>query len=203
MGAFNRSLPLPMAGPLPGPAFLKKSLRRLRFVQRRYSVHKGRRTKQKLARLHEKVANQRKDFGHQTSTKLMGENQSLAIEDLNVAGMVQNHKLARSIADAGWGSFVAMLQYKAAWYGKNLLRIGRFEPSSKCCSVCGGINKNLTLQERRWTCGGCGAVLDRDVNAALNIKNFALRKYGSGTDRKTRNELPTGVGVLTSEAHAL
>ena len=116
--------------------------------------------------------------------------------------MVQNHKLARSIADAGWGSFVTMLQYKAAWYGKNLLRIGRFDPSSKCCSACGRSNKDLTLQERGWTCG-CGAVLHRDVNAAINIKNFALRNYLSGTDRKTRNELPTRVGVLTSEAHAL
>jgi putative transposase len=122
---------------------------------------------------------------------------------LNVAGLVKNPKLARSISDAGWSTFVTMLQYKAEWYGKTILRIGRFEPSSKYCHLCGSKNKDLTLQDRQWTCPGCGTLLDRDVNAAINIKNFALKPILSGTDRKNRNELPTLVGVLTSEAPTL
>jgi putative transposase len=183
------------------PAFLKRSLSKLKYTQRRYSKYKGKRTKYKLAAIHEKVANQRKDFLHKTSTKLIRENQSIAIEDLNIAGMVKNHKLARSISDAGWGEFVRQLEYKADWYGKNIIRIGRFEPSSKTCSVCGNINKELTLQDREWTCSGCETVLDRDVNAAINIKNFALKNYLSVERRlKNRNELPQLRGVLTSEA---
>jgi putative transposase len=123
----------------------------------------------------------------------------LAIENLNINGMMANHKLAGAVSDVGWYSFIEMLKYKADWYGKNILQIGRFEPSSKTCSNCGTINKELTLSDREWTCK-CGALLDRDINAAINIKNFALRNYLSGTDRKNQNKLPTLVGVLTSEA---
>jgi putative transposase len=115
--------------------------------------------------------------------------------------MVKNHRLALSINDAGWGMFVSMLEYKAEWYGKNILRIGRFDPSSKTCNVCGSINKELTIANRVWTCSNCGTVLDRDVNAAINIKTFALKKHLSAEHRlENRNELPTMVGVLTSEA---
>jgi putative transposase len=183
------------------PAFLKQSLSKLKYTQRKYSKHKGKQTKYKLAAIHEKVANQRKDFLHKASTQLIRENQSIAIEDLNIAGMVKNHKLARSISDAGWGEFVRQLEYKAEWYGKNIIRIGRFDPSSKICSNCGSINKELTLQDREWTCNDCETVLDRDVNAAINIKNFALKNHLSAEHRlKNRNELPTLVGVMTSEA---
>ena len=113
--------------------------------------------------------------------------------------MMKNHKLAGAIADVGWGSFVNMLEYKANWYGKNILRIGRFEPSSKCCSVCGRVNKELTLKDREWTCV-CGSVLNRDANAAINIKSFALRNYLSvERRRKNQDELPTMVGVLIPE----
>lgn len=94
-----------------------------------------------------------------------------------------------------------MLEYKAEWYGKNILKIGRFEPSSKLCSCCGNINKELTLKDREWTCSGCSRLLDRDVNASINIKNFALKNHLSVEHRlKNRNELPTLVGVPTSEA---
>ena len=182
------------------PKFLRKAQSKLKFTQSKYSKHKGKRTKKKVALLHEKVANQRKDFLHKVSTKLIRENQSIAIENLNVKGMMQNHKLAGAISDCGWGTFVEMLEYKAAWYGKNVLKIGRFEPSSKCCSVCGNINKELTLADREWTCKGCGTLLNRDVNAAVNIKNFALKKMSVGCTLKNRNELPTLVGVMTSEA---
>lgn len=182
------------------PKFLKKKMDKLKYVQSKYSKNKGKRTRKKLAKLHEKVANQRLDFLHKVSTKLIRDNQTIALETLNIKGMVKNHNLAQSIADVSWGMFTQMLEYKAEWYGTNIIRIGTFEPSSKTCSCCGYINKELKLSDREWKCNGCGVVHDRDINAALNIKNFALRNYVSGTDTKNRNELPTLVGVLTYEA---
>lgn len=185
------------------PKFLRNSLSKLKYLQRKFSKYKGKRTKDKLSKLHEKIANQRKDFLHKASSKLISDNQTICIENLNVKGMMANHKLAQSISDCGWGMFVDMLEYKSEWYGVNLLKIGRFEPSSKMCSCCGSINKELTLKDREWTCSKCGTLLDRDVNAAINIKNFALRNYVSGTDTKNRNELPTLVGVMTSESPSI
>ena len=164
------------------PKFLKKSLGRLKYTQSKYSKNKGKRTRKKLARLHEKVANQRLDFLHKVSTKLIRDNQTIALETLNIEGMVKNHSLAQSIADVSWGTFTRMLKYKAEWYGVNIIRIGTFEPSSKTCSDCGYIHKELELSDREWTCVECGVNHDRDINAALNIKNFALRNHVSGTD---------------------
>ena len=185
------------------PKYLRKAQSKLKYVQRKYSKHKGKRTKQKLAILHEKVANQRKDFLHKTSSELIKNHDSLAIEDLAVKNMVKNHNLAQSISDAGWSTFVTMLEYKAEWYGKNILKIGRFEPSSKLHANCGHINKELTLSDREWTCPKCGEVVSRDMNAAINIKSFALKNILSGTDRKNQGELPTLVGVLIPEAHPI
>ena len=185
------------------PKYLRKSESKLKYIQRKYSKYKGKRTKHKLAKLHEKVANRRKDFLHKQSSKLVKDNHSIAIEDLNVKGMMKNHCLAKSISDVGWSMFTTMLEYKCEWYGGNLLKIGRFEPSSKTCSNCGTVNKALTLKDREWTCNSCGVIHDRDINAAVNIKNFALRNYVSGTDTKTRNELSTLVEVLTSEAQPI
>ncbi len=149
--------------------------------------------------LHEKVANQRSNFLHQITKKLVVENQTIALEDLNVSGMIKNHKLAQSIADVSWGKFGELINYKAEWYGSNIIKIGRFEPSSRM-SDCGQVNKELSLKDRVWTCKHCGNTYDRDIQAAKNIKKFALRNHVSGTDTKTRNELPTLVGVLTCEA---
>jgi len=185
------------------PKFLRKAQSKLKYVQRKYSKHKGKRTKQKLAILHEKVANQRKDFLHQTSSELIKNHESIAIEDLAVSNMVKNHNLAQSISDAGWSTFVTMLEYKAEWYGKNILKIGRFEPSSKLHANCGHINKELTLSDREWTCSKCGEVVSRDLNAAINIKSFSLKNILSGTDRKNQGKLPTLVGALTLEAHPI
>ena len=184
------------------PKLLKKSMSKLKFVQHKFSRNKGKRTKHKLALLHEKVANQRKDFLHKVSKKLIVENQTIALETLKVKNMVKNHNLAQSISDASWGTFVTMLEYKAEWYGVNIIRIGTFEPSSKMCT-CGSINKELKLSDRVWTCQSCHTTHDRDILAANNIKKFALRNYVSGTDTKTRGELPTLVGVLTREAATL
>ena len=186
------------------PKFLRKAQSKLKYVQRKYSKHKGKRTKKRLALLHEKVVNKRKDFLHKVSTKLIRENQTIALETLAVKNMVKNHNLAQSISDASWSTFVSMLEYKADWYGKNILLIGQFSPSSKTCSNCGSINKELQLKDREWTCGSCSTVLDRDVNAAINIKSFALKNILSGEHRlKNQDELPTLVGVMTLEANPI
>ena len=182
------------------PKFLRNSISKLKYVQRKFSKKKGKRTKNKLAKLHEKVANQRKDFLHKVSTKLIRENQTICLETLAVKNMVKNHNLAQAISDVSWSTFVSMLEYKAEWYGKNILRIGQFAPSSKTCS-CGVINKDLKLSDREWTCKSCGTTHDRDILAACNIKSFALKNILSGEHRlKNQDELPTLVGVLTPEA---
>ena len=200
------------------PRYLNNALSKLKYVQTKYSKHKGQKTKYRLALLHETVTNQRKDFLQKLSTKLIRENQTICLEDLNIKGMSARCKpkqdedgkylpngqssksgLNKSINDASWGIFVEMLKYKAEWYGSNIIQIGRFEPSSKTCHVCGAINKDLTLKDRVWTCANCNTIHDRDVNAAINIKNFALKNYVSGMDTQTHSELPTLVGVLTYE----
>lgn len=187
------------------PKYLRKAQSKLKYLQRKYSKYKGKRTRRKLAKQHEKVANKRKDFLHKLSTKLIRENQTICLEDLNVKGMQKNHCLAQSISDVGWSTFVSMLEYKAEWYGVNILKIGRFDPSSKTCSECGSINKDLKLKDREWTCSSCSAMHDRDVNAARNIKSFALNNYNLSTGRRVKNqdELPTLVGVSTPEAHSV
>ena len=186
------------------PKNLRKAQSKLKYTQRKYSKNKGKRTKQRLALLHEKVVNKRKDFLHKTSTKLIRENQTICLEDLAVSDMVKNHNLAQAISDVSWSTFVTMLEYKADWYGKNILRIGRFAPSSKTCSCCGYINKELTLKDREWVCPKCNSVLDRDVNAAINIKSFALKNNLSGEHTlKNQGKLPTLVGALTLEAHPI
>ena len=186
------------------PKNLQKAQSKLKYVQRKYSKNKGKRTKQRLALLHEKVVNKRKDFLHKTSIKLIRENQTICLEDLAVSNMVKNHNLAQAISDVSWSTFVTMLEYKADWYGKNILRIGRFAPSSKTCSCCGTINKELTLKDREWTCSSCSTVLDRDINAAINIKSFALKNHLSVEHTlKNQGKLPTLVGALTLEAQPI
>lgn len=186
------------------PKYLRKAQSKLKYVQRKYSKYKGKRTKKKLAKLHEDVVNKRKDFLHKVSTKLIRENQTIALETLAVKNMVKNHNLAQAINDVSWSTFVSMLEYKADWYGKNILRIGQFTPSSKTCSNCGTINKELQLKDREWTCGSCGTHHDRDINAACNIKSFALKNILSGEHRlKNQEELPRLRGVLTPEAHPI
>ena len=112
---------------------------------------------------------------HKMSHELLSKYDTLCVEDLAVKNMMQNRKLSKSIGDAGWGLFFTMLKYKADWQGKNILEIGRFEPSSKQCNICGATNNNLKLSDRFWTCEN-GHTLDRDKNASMNVKRFAFYK---------------------------
>lgn len=186
------------------PKYFKKSLSKLKFMQRQVSKKKkgsGNRKKAqfKVAIQHEKIANQRKDFLHKLSTKLISENQALCFEDLNVKGMIKNHNLAQSISDAGWSMFVEMCKYKAQWKGKHILHIPTFEPSSKICSSCGHTKKDLKLSDREWTCI-CGIHHDRDINAAINIKNYCMKNISGEVHRKKPVELPTLVGAVKQES---
>ena len=163
------------------PRCLKKSLLQMKVMQRRLSrkqTGSNNRKKAKIvvSKLHEKIHNQRNDFQHKLSFRLVCENQAIALETLNVDGMLKNHTLAQHIADASWSSFVTQLEYKAQRLGKTILRIGQFEPSTKICSKCGYYNRDLTLADRDWVCPDCGSHHDRDINAAINIKKFALDK---------------------------
>ena len=156
------------------PKYLRKAERRLKKLQRRLSRKKkgsANRDKARLlvARQHEHVARQRSDFLHKLSYRLATQHGVVCLEDLNISGMLANHKLAKSIADSGWGMFGHFCEYKAEWYGSRVVRADRFYPSSKTCSICGCINHDLTLSDRFWTCGNCGAHHDRDENAAVNL----------------------------------
>jgi len=134
--------------------------------------------KEKLNLMHAQVANQRKDFMHKLSRKLVNENQVIVVEDLNIKGMIKNHKLAKSISDAGWYKFETFLKYKLEWQGKQLVKIDRFFASSKLCNHCGTKNIMLTLSDREWTCSKCNQKHDRDINASLNIRSEGMRVLG-------------------------
>jgi putative transposase len=157
------------------PKFLKEKLGKLKYVQSRYSRFRGKKNKLKLQKLHEKVRLQRKDFQHKLSSDIIKNHDTIALETLKVPNMLKNHCLAQAIADAAWSQFTTMLEYKANWYGKNIIRIGTFEPSSKLCSCCGHKKEDLVLADRNWTCSNCNTTHDRDINAAKNIKDIALK----------------------------
>ena len=161
--------------------YLRKSAKRLARLQRRLSrksKDSKRREKARIAvaRAHEKVANQRSDYLQKLSTTLIKENDLIAVEDLAVKNMTKNHSLAKSINDVSWGEFMRMLEYKAAWHKKVIVKIDRFYPSSQRCSVCGYRNADTKdLSVRKWVCPQCGTTHDRDVNAARNILAEGLR----------------------------
>lgn len=138
--------------------------------------------KEQISKLHAKIARQRKDFLDKLSHKLTRDNQveTICIEDLSIKNMQSQNQAPtnRIIGDLGWFNLTRMVQYKSDWYGKNFLKIGRFDPSSKTCNVCGNVYHELTLDERVWKCKKCGSEHDRDINAAKNIKDFALNKMG-------------------------
>jgi putative transposase len=159
------------------PRHYKKALKRLKRRQRELSrKQKGSKSRErargKVAKAHQKVVNQRQDFLHKLSYRLVNENQVIGLESLNVRGMMQNHKLAQSIASVGWSEFVRQLGYKGQRYGCDLVFAPPFYPSSKTCSTCGYRHRDLQLSEREWFCPDCGTSHDRDINAAINLRKY-------------------------------
>ena len=191
---------------------LKTNLKKLKYEQRQLSKKvKGSNSrlkqKSKLATVHEKVTNIRKDYLHKVSTEIIKNHDVICIEDLAVKNMMKNHKLAQAFSDVSLGTFYTMLEYKANWNDKVIVKIDRFFPSSKTCNVCNYINQDLTLKDREWTCKSCNTVHDRDFNASINIKKQGLKILsGSGIEsdikQKRSKALPLGES-MTSEAHPI
>ena len=161
--------------------FYKNKEQKLKKLQQQLSKKQNgsnnrNKLKIKLAKVHEKIRNQRLNYLHQITSKIVNENQIICIEDLNVNGMMQNHKLAKSIQELSLFEFRRQLEYKCRWYGRQLIIIDRFYPSSKTCHNCGYIYKGLRLSEREWVCPHCKSLIDRDYNASLNILNEGLKQ---------------------------
>lgn len=164
-----RYVPCPSSSPC-----LRRKMAQLKRAQRALS-RKQRDSKNRakarlrVAKIYQKISAIRNDFLHKFSTRLVRKNQTIVTEDLNVRGMLANHCLAQSIDDSGWGEFLRQLEYKCNWHGRTLVKIDRFYPSSKRCSECGFVKDSMPLDIRQWICSECGAVHDRDINAAKNI----------------------------------
>src|SRR5947207_4691535 len=156
------------------PRYFAKDEKKLAKAQRRHAKKKKgsknrNKARLKVAKIHAKITDRRRDYQHKLSTKIIRENQVVCVESLSVKNMVKNHCLAKAISDVGWSEFVKQLEYKAAWYGRTLVKIDKWYPSSKRCFDCGHILDSLTLDIRHWVCPECGVQHDRDLNAAQNI----------------------------------
>jgi putative transposase len=174
--------------------FLTHYERKLKLNQQslsRKTIKSNRYEKQRLkvARIYEKITNSRMDVIHKTTTNLIKSFDVIYLEDLNIKGMMKNHKLSKAISDVSWGKFIDVLEYKALWNDKQIIHIDRFFPSSKTCNKCGWINNNLTLKDRTWICLKCGEKHDRDNNAAINILNEGYRlNISDGTSDYERGD---------------
>ena len=166
--------------------YTKKYAKQLKKAQQHLSrKQKGsngfEKQKLKVAKIHDKIASCRLDTLHKVSYRLVSQFDLIVVEDLNVKGMIKNHKLSKHIADASWGNFVNLLQYKCDWYGRELVKVNRFFPSSKTCNECGWIKQDLKLSDREWTCVSCGVSHDRDWNASKTILKEGLKNISAGT----------------------
>lgn len=180
------------------PKYQVKAEKKIKHLQKLYSKktkgsHNAEKARLKLAAAYEKLSNKRKDNLHKITTKLIKENDVICIENLNVKDMTKNHKLAKAIQDASFGTLVSMLKYKAAWNNRQIIEVDRFYPSSKLCHCCGHRMQYIGLEIREWICPVCNEHHDRDINAAINIKNEGLRILDKGTVRNTE----TGVNQDT------
>lgn len=154
----------------------KKLIRLQKQLSRKQNGSNNRnKARVKLAKAYKKINDKKQYYLHQVSNYLIDENQIICMENLNVKGMVRNHKLADSIQEMNFGEFRRMLEYKAQWYGRKIVFVDRFYPSSKTCNECGYVNKTLKLSDRVWICPGCGTIIERDYNAALNIRDEGIR----------------------------
>jgi putative transposase len=180
------------------PKFFARDEKKLARAQRRLCKKKKgsrnrKKARRKVARIHARITDRRRNYQHQLSSRMIRENQTICVESLRVKNMVKNHCLAKSIHDVGWGEFVRLLEYKAAWYGRTLIKIDTFFPSSKRCFDCGHVLDDLPLEVREWTCPKCGVHHDRDLNAANNILAEGLSVAACGEPaRPERAQAPSG-----------
>jgi putative transposase len=185
--------------------FLKKHMKKLKYLQRQHSKKKkGSKSREKarikLAKEYQKVTDQRNNYLHQVSSQLINDNQVMCLEDLAVKNMVKNHKLAQAISDVSWGSLVSMLKYKAEWYNRQVIQIDRFYPSSKTCSHCHHLMPSMDLSIREWDCPSCGTHHDRDVNAAKNIlRQGLIIMSGLGTKSDSKQKRMEASGSKQSQ----
>jgi putative transposase len=185
---------------IPNPKNLKKKRKKLRRVQKALSrKQKGSQNRHKarlkVAKVHQEITDARKDFLHKLTTQLVRENQTIAVENLAVKNMLRNHKLAQAISDASWGELIRQLEYKCQWYGRNLVKIDRWFPSSKTCGHCGHIVEKLPLNIREWDCPNCGTKHDRDINAARNILAAGLAVSVCGANIRPKSERVEAVAM--------
>ncbi|QIY76280.1 RNA-guided endonuclease InsQ/TnpB family protein [Streptomyces sp. RLB1-33] len=177
-------------------AALAKAQRRL--AKKEKGSANGVKARRKVARIHARIADRRRDTLHQITTRLVRENQTLVIEDLSVRNMVKNRKLARVISDAAWSEFRSMLEYKAQWYGREVIAVDRWFPSTKLCSTCGTLQDKMPLNVRTWTCD-CGATHDRDVNAAKNLLAAGRAAAACGAGVRPQRSSPGGQSAMKQE----
>ena len=188
------------------PRFFAKDEKRLAKAQRRHAKKKKgsknrNKARLKAARIHAQINDRRRDYQHKLSTRMVRENQVICVESLAVKNMLKNHCLAKAISDVGWSEFVRQLQYKSQWYGRTLVKIDQWSPSSKTCSDCKHVLDSLPLDRREWVCPECGVVHDRDTNAALNIlaEGLSVNACG-GSGRPVRTHVRRATPVETGNS---
>jgi putative transposase len=197
---------------IPNLKYLVKSEHKLKKLNRQFAkMTKWSKNKikfrKKLSILHEKVAEQRKDYIHKLSSRVVSDSQAIILEDLNIKGMVKNRHLSKSISDVSWGMFTEQLKYKADWFGRDILKVNRFYPSSKTCNVCGYIKADLKLSDREWTCPDCNTIHDRDINASINLflEGLKVRRVSPEPSKRTTpaEYAPAGIQSIGYSYHTM